>query len=151
MGSYVIDVTVKELTVPNSPLIAKAYDAGLIKVTDIQDGVVGDLSTFRVDASKAGEYQNLLGKLGQQSAICWNSLGLFRDYGLNYNFFRNKTFLFLKIENWNFQHLFENEFCDTSQNITSFRQFDILWGFLKLFFKQMLKISVLYLEKQKKI
>ena len=31
-------------------------DAGLIKVTDIQDGVVGDLSTFRVDASKAGEY-----------------------------------------------------------------------------------------------
>lgn len=54
VGSYVIDVTVKELTVPNSPLIAKAYDAGLIKVTDIQDGVVGDLSTFRVDASKAG-------------------------------------------------------------------------------------------------
>ena len=55
VGSYVIDVTVKELTVPNSPLIAKAYDAGLIKVTDIQDGVVGDLSTFRVDASKAGK------------------------------------------------------------------------------------------------
>ena len=27
--------------------------------------------------------QNLPGKLGQQSAICWNSLGLFRDYGLN--------------------------------------------------------------------
>ena len=55
VGSYVIDVTVKELTVPNSPLIAKAYDAGLIKVTDIQDGIVGDLSTFRVDASKAGK------------------------------------------------------------------------------------------------
>jgi hypothetical protein len=35
------------LSVPNSPLIAKAYDAGLIKVTDISDGVVGDLSTFR--------------------------------------------------------------------------------------------------------
>lgn len=57
VGSYVIDVTVNELTVPSSPLIAKAYDAGLIKVTDIQDGVVGDLSTFRVDASKAGEGQ----------------------------------------------------------------------------------------------
>ena len=56
VGSYVIDVTVNELTVPSSPLIAKAYDAGLIKVTDIQDGVVGDLSTFRVDASKAGNY-----------------------------------------------------------------------------------------------
>jgi len=57
VGSYVIDVTVTGLSVPNSPLIAKAYDASLIKVTDITDGVVGDLSTFRVDASKAGEGQ----------------------------------------------------------------------------------------------
>lgn len=32
VGSYLIDVTVNGLTVPNSPLIAKAYDAGLIKV-----------------------------------------------------------------------------------------------------------------------
>ena len=32
-------------------------------------------------------WQNLPGKLGQQSDICWNSLGLFRDYGLNYIFF----------------------------------------------------------------
>ena len=47
VGSYVVDVTVGGLTVPNSPLIAKAYDAGLIRVTDIQDGVVGELSTFR--------------------------------------------------------------------------------------------------------
>jgi hypothetical protein len=31
--------------------------------------------------------------------ICWNSLGLFRDYSLNHIFFRNKTFLFFKIEN----------------------------------------------------
>ena len=30
-----------------SPLIAKAYDATLIKVTDISDAVVGDLSSFR--------------------------------------------------------------------------------------------------------
>ena len=42
-----IDVTVAGLSVPNSPLIAKAYDASLIKVTDIGDGVVADLSTFR--------------------------------------------------------------------------------------------------------
>ena len=42
--------------------------------------------------------QNLPGKLGQQSTICWDSLGLFRDYGLNGLFFRNKTFLFFKIE-----------------------------------------------------
>ena len=47
VGSYLIDVNVKGLTVPESPLIAKAYDAGLIKVTDITDGIVGDLSTFR--------------------------------------------------------------------------------------------------------
>lgn len=47
VGSYVIDVTVAGLSVPNSPLIAKAYDASLIKVTDIGDGVVADLSTFR--------------------------------------------------------------------------------------------------------
>jgi len=57
VGSYVIDVNVSGLSVPNSPLIAKAYDASLIKVTDITDGVVADLSTFRVDASKAGEGQ----------------------------------------------------------------------------------------------
>ena len=50
VGSYVVDVTVAGgLTVPSSPLIAKAYDAGLIKVTDIQDGLVGELSTFRGD------------------------------------------------------------------------------------------------------
>ena len=47
VGSYVIDVNVSGLSVPNSPLIAKAYDASLIKVTDITDGVVADLSTFR--------------------------------------------------------------------------------------------------------
>ena len=77
VGSYVIDVTVNELTVPSSPLIAKAYDAGLIKVTDIQDGVVGDLSTFRVDASKAGNYffDQLFKRmaLGNPYLICNNS------------------------------------------------------------------------------
>ena len=47
VGSYVVDVTVGGLTVPNAPLIAKAYDAGLIRVTDIADGVCGEMSTFR--------------------------------------------------------------------------------------------------------
>ena len=61
-------------------------------------------------------------KIGTANAICWNSLGLFRDYGLNHIFFRNKTFLFFKIESWNFQHLFEKEFCETSQNFNSIRQ-----------------------------
>ena len=49
---------------------------------------------------RALEDQNLPGKLGQQSAICWNSLGLFKDYSLNNIFFWNKTFLFFKIESW---------------------------------------------------
>ena len=38
--------------------------------------------------------QNLPGKLGRQSAIFWNSLGLCRDYGLIYISFRNRTSLF---------------------------------------------------------
>ena len=44
--------------------------------------------------------QNLHWKLGQQSTICWNTLGLSRDYGLNWIFLG-------KIESWNFQCLFE--------------------------------------------
>ena len=33
-------------------------------------------------------------------------------------FFRNKTFLFFKIESWNFQHLFEKEFLE---NLSKFQ------------------------------
>ena len=40
---------------------------------------------------------------------------MFRDYGQKNIFFRNKTFLFFKIESWNFQHLFANKFHETSQ------------------------------------
>ena len=45
-----------------------------------------------------GQHQKLHLKLRQQSAICWNSLALFRENGQNYIFFRNKTFQFFKIE-----------------------------------------------------
>ena len=38
--------------------------------------------------------QNLHWKLGQQSAICWNSLGLLWDYGLDHVFLRIKLFCF---------------------------------------------------------
>ena len=38
------------------------------------------------------------------------------------NLFRNKTFLFFKIGSWNFQHLFKNEFHETSQNFNSIWQ-----------------------------
>ena len=63
------------------------------------------------------------------------------------NFFRNNTFLFLKIESWNFQHLLDLGFRETLQTFSSFRQTfrwhfcignkelsklaEILWGFTK--------------------
>jgi hypothetical protein len=37
-------------------------------------------------------------------------------------FFRNKTFLFVKRESWNFQQLFDLGFRETLQNFSSFRQ-----------------------------
>ena len=62
-------------------------------------------------------------KIRTTSAIFWNHLGIFRNYDLNYILFRNKTFLFFKIESLNFQHLFEKEFRETSQNFNSFSSF----------------------------
>ena len=44
-------------------------------------------------------------------------------YGLKNIFFRNKTFLFFKIESWNFQVQFEIKFRETSQNFNSFSLF----------------------------
>ena len=79
--------------------------------------------------------QNRWWKLEQQSTICWNYFGLFRDYSLDYIFFGIKLFLFFKIECWNFQHLFEKTFL---WNLTKFKLIqliktifisEILWGF----------------------
>ena len=86
-------------------------------------------------------YQNLPGKLGQQSAICWNSLGLFRDF-----FFRNKTFFSASVWkriSWNVEKFQLIQLIQLSDWV------EILWGFTKFFFKQMLKISAFYLVKQK--
>ena len=74
--------------------------------------------------------QNLPGKLGQQSTICWNSLCLFRDYSLYHVILGIKLFLIFKIESRNFQHLFEKELRETSQNFNSIRQqieIKIIW------------------------
>ncbi|KAK3891382.1 hypothetical protein Pcinc_004729 [Petrolisthes cinctipes] len=57
VGSYVVDVAVAGQKVQGSPFIAKAYDAGLIRVSDVPNGVVGQPCQFRVDASQAGEGQ----------------------------------------------------------------------------------------------
>ena len=60
--------------------------------------------------------QNLHWKLGQLMP----SFGSILAVRLKKLFFRNKTFLFFKIESWNFQKLFEKEFCETSQSFNSF-------------------------------
>ena len=59
--------------------------------------------------------------------------------GLKIIFFRNKTFLFFKVESWNFREISQN-FNSIGQPIEKF-----LWGFTKFYFKQMLK--VLFLKK----
>jgi hypothetical protein len=41
---------------------------------------------------------------------------------VHFNFFRNKTFFFVKIESWNFQHLFDLLSRETSQNFSLFGQ-----------------------------
>ena len=50
------------------------------------------------------------GKIETASAIFRDYLGMFREQGQKNIFFRNKTFLFFKIESWNFQQLFEKIF-----------------------------------------
>ena len=100
-------------------------------------------------------------KIETAHAIFWMYLG---GTAKKIFFFRNKTFLFFKIESWNFQVQFEIKFRETSQNLNKFSLFrqllfsffyrmsdwvKILWGFTKFFFKQMLKISAFYLVKQK--
>ena len=72
------------------------------------------------------------------------------------NFFRNKTFLFFKIESWNFQHLFENKFHETSQNFNSFSSFrQFLFPFflsvvfeLSIFVVFVFEITALYQPKR---
>ena len=79
-------------------------------------------------------------------------------------FFRNKTFLFVKIESWNFQHLFDFRFCETMQNVSlirqTFRQHSLMgikiaqirWNLVRFhaFINQRdAKISDFYLDKQK--
>ena len=49
-------------------------------------------------------------KIRTANAICWNCHGLYRDYSLDHVFFRNNTFLFLKVENWKSQHLLVKQF-----------------------------------------
>ena len=66
--------------------------------------------------------QNRRWKLGQYTKLfCFDI-----DFSLNHIFFRNKTFLFFKIESWNFFSigcLIELKFCEVLQNLFSNRCF----------------------------
>ena len=54
--------------------------------------------------------------------IFWLKKELYMVHGTLKSFFRNKPFLFVKIESWNFQQLFVLGFRETLQNFSLFRQ-----------------------------
>ena len=69
--------------------------------------------------------QNLHWKLGRLAPSFGIILACLETTAKKIFFFRNKTFLFFKLESWNFQQLFKNEFRETSQSfnsLSSFRQ-----------------------------
>ena len=87
--------------------------------------------------------QNLHWKLGQQSAIYWNFLGLFRDYGLNHIFFRNKTFLFFQHRKLKFStSIWKKKNRETSQKF----QLNALRQFLFPFFLSVVWLSLNFLR-----
>ena len=57
VGSFIMDVYVTGQKIQDSPIFFKAYDSGLIQVSDVGSGIVGQPCQFRVDASQAGEGQ----------------------------------------------------------------------------------------------
>ncbi|CAB3388551.1 Hypothetical predicted protein [Cloeon dipterum] len=57
VGSHLVEVGMAGRSLPGGPLVAKVYNAGLIRVTDVTSGVVGQPCQFKVDASQAGEGQ----------------------------------------------------------------------------------------------
>ena len=61
-------------------------------------------------------------RVRRQYGICWLNKKLSLVHDTLHIFFRNKSFLFVKIESWNFQHLFDLGFHETLQNFSSFRQ-----------------------------
>lgn len=47
VGTHVIEASIGGIKLVGGPLIAKVYDAGLIQVTDVNGGVVGQPCQFR--------------------------------------------------------------------------------------------------------
>ena len=118
--------------------------------------VIGKLSKWREKVTSHA--QNLHLKLRQLAPSFESILAVW----LKKPFFKNNTFLFFYIESSSFQHLIE--FCETFKISTHSAYSDncyfhffyglsdwveILWGFTKFVFKQILKVLAFYLEKQK--
>ncbi|XP_046393064.1 filamin-A isoform X2 [Ischnura elegans] len=57
VGAHTVDVAIAGSSLPGGPLLAKVYDAGRIRVTDVGPAIAGRPCQFRVDASQAGEGQ----------------------------------------------------------------------------------------------
>jgi hypothetical protein len=90
-------------------------------------GAITELICFRMRNFSACFSQNLYWKLGRLTPSFGSTLAVLLK---RYFFSRNKTFLFFKIESWNFQYLFEIEFRETSQNFNSFCSFrQLLFSF----------------------
>ena len=70
-------------------------------------------------------WQNLHWKLGQQAPSFGSILAYLDnlDNAAFSNIFSRVKRLFFKIESWNFQHLFEREFWEASQDFNSFSSF----------------------------
>ena len=79
-------------TISLTPL---GYDHNQLGILREGSSNQGNSNAQPPQSSYARVSQNLPGKLGQQSSICWNSLGLFRDY-----------FFVFQDRSCNFQHLF---------------------------------------------
>lgn len=47
VGSHLVEVSVADEKLPAGPLLAKVYNAALIRVTDVTSGVVGQPCQFR--------------------------------------------------------------------------------------------------------
>ena len=83
----------------------------------------------REGIKKLGKSGDILGSTNSYTrrvkiyyGIWWLKKELFMVHGTLQTFYRNKTFLFVKIESWNFQQLFDLGFCKTLQNFSSLRQ-----------------------------
>ena len=71
----------------------------------------------------------MIQRVKRKYGIFWPKKKNYPWYMVHFIFFRNRTFLFVKIESLNFQHLFDLGFCEILQTFSSFRQ-TFRWHFL---------------------